>query len=86
MAAWDPAAVLEVVAGAREMCEVHTPSEFPARDHSAGSTFQWAAVAICATCHDETQTASLPDFVVPWPCPSLRATARMLGVEVPADA
>lgn len=81
-AAWDPAAVLELVAGAREMCEVHTPRVIepyfvypdhvrnPDNDDCEGCGYADGAEWLRNTIGD---------------CPSLRATARMLGVEVTPD-
>lgn len=63
-AAWDPAAVLELVAGARDIVADH----YPTREHSETGN------AYCHGCERQ-----------PGDCPSLRATARMLGVEVTPD-
>jgi len=69
IAAFGPAAVLELVAGVREICEMHDavqpvhPKDFP----------------ICSTCGNVSW-----DYSENWPCSTLRAAARMLGVEASA--
>jgi hypothetical protein len=80
VAAWDPAAAHELVAGAREICEVHRPH---LRDWAMrwerGRREQIGLGPACEGCGfdpvDEAWRHSVGS------CPTLRATARMLGVD-----
>lgn len=69
IAAFGPAIVLELAAGAEEMCEIHTPETSVVPD----------SLPTCSGCGPVSWTESEN-----WPCPSLRATARMVGVKVDA--
>lgn len=65
LGAFDPAAVLALVAGAREICEAHDPV-LPVHP---------ANFPICSTCGNVSW-----DYSENWPCPTVVSLARMLGV------
>ena len=67
VATWDPDAVLALVAGAREMCEVHQPADDPDY-HQPG----------CRGCGLD-RTGEWMERI--GDCPTLAALARMLGVD-----
>lgn len=67
VATWEPAAVLALVAGAREMCEIHQPADDPGY-HEPG----------CRGCGMD-RTGEWMERI--GDCPTLAALARMLGVE-----
>ena len=71
--AWDPLAVLALVAGARELCEIHGLWDGDGADVvSEVYGEQVAGLSWCKSCGGLTA----------WPCPTLAALARMLGLEV----
>ena len=67
MAAWDPGRVVALVAGAREMCEVHQPADDPGYHQPA-----------CRGCGMD-RTGEWMERI--GDCPTLAALARMLGAD-----
>lgn len=79
IATFGPAAVLDMVAAAREMCEIHVP----VLDMAVALFGERREVCtVCRTPDQWREGQNWGERRVPWPCPSLRATARMLGVAV----
>lgn len=78
IATWSPQTVLALVAGARELCEIHQ-SEVD----MAMAVFKRREV--CASCRTPDQWRDGQNWGfrrVDHPCPTLAALAQMLGIEV----
>lgn len=77
--AWDPPAALDAVAGAREMCEIHTPNQAAAQEASEKIYYGRPVSPSCETCQEAG--APYDGASVDWPCPTLLATAKMIGAK-----
>jgi hypothetical protein len=81
VATWDPAAVLALVGGAREICEVHQPEV-----DTAMAVFKRREV--CSSCRTPDQWRDGQNWGfrrIDHPCPTLGALARMLGIADPTE-
>lgn len=80
IAMWSPASVLVLATGAREICQVHRPED----DQHAYNFSRLPAVE-ARWCDGCRFTAEGRETYTITTCPSLRAVARMLGVDPDGD-